>query len=278
MRNKPPPKSTHRKNIERLKSLIEPKNSEFREALKIIKLDIFKAYRVYKSKLNNLSEVIPIDYINLNKRALISCYTQDSDTLRGIKSEVMPEANSIDLLYCPYCQIGHSKQFDHYLAKSTFAEFSVLPQNLIFVCKDCNEVKDNACHGDNRVFNPYYDTVPTEQFLFCEIDSMGQDITFYLEKNTNMTDDHFSIFENHFRELDLQERFASECSKKIGEYKGAWKQKLQRGENIDAVIQQVSLDIEDEISNFDAKHGLNFFHSVFLRAVKDNITTIIQSI
>ncbi|CAD5379365.1 hypothetical protein OF001_U530002 [Pseudomonas sp. OF001] len=42
---------------------------------------------------------------------------------------------------CPLCGFGHASTLDHYLPKSKFPQFSILPLNLIPSCKDCNTGK-----------------------------------------------------------------------------------------------------------------------------------------
>jgi hypothetical protein len=60
---------------------------------------------------------------------------------------------------CPYCGFGHATTLDHYLPKSKFPLYSVLPSNLIPSCKDCNTGKssDLAESIGEQSINPYFD-------------------------------------------------------------------------------------------------------------------------
>ncbi|VEI46040.1 HNH endonuclease [Actinobacillus equuli] len=62
---------------------------------------------------------------------------------------------------CPFCGgIGKPTQIDHFLPKSRYGHFSVLPENLIPVCKDCNtEYKKEfyPTEKNKQLIHPYLD-------------------------------------------------------------------------------------------------------------------------
>lgn len=60
---------------------------------------------------------------------------------------------------CPMCGVGRTKTLDHYLPKSRYPAFSVLPHNLVPACRDCNTDKGNpvAETADKQLIHPYFD-------------------------------------------------------------------------------------------------------------------------
>lgn len=60
---------------------------------------------------------------------------------------------------CPYCGIGSSTTLDHYYCKSALPQFSILKENLIPCCGECNKTKGTLKPKKKwkRVFNPYFD-------------------------------------------------------------------------------------------------------------------------
>ncbi|MFL9676075.1 HNH endonuclease [Pseudomonas marginalis] len=61
---------------------------------------------------------------------------------------------------CPICGgIGRPRSLDHYLPKANFPKLSVLPDNLIPACRDCNTDKGNPLftHPHEQLIHPYYD-------------------------------------------------------------------------------------------------------------------------
>jgi hypothetical protein len=72
---------------------------------------------------------------------------------------------------CPTCGFGQVYTIDHFLPKSKFPWFSVLPENLVPSCRDCNTGKLAAAANDAQSFHPYYDAIhlSQEQWIFAEV-------------------------------------------------------------------------------------------------------------
>ena len=72
---------------------------------------------------------------------------------------------------CPYCGIGQVSTLDHYLPKTKFLIFSVLPYNLVASCKDCNTGKldSYATTQNKQTLHPYYDDFTSEQWLYARV-------------------------------------------------------------------------------------------------------------
>jgi hypothetical protein len=74
---------------------------------------------------------------------------------------------------CPLCGMVEADTLDHYLPKSKFPLFAVLPTNLVPACRVCNTGKLAAHPGsaDEQSIHPYYDHQYffDEQWLFAEV-------------------------------------------------------------------------------------------------------------
>jgi 5-methylcytosine-specific restriction endonuclease McrA len=71
------------------------------------------------------------------KGALLHCYESQTNGLKKIKEAIRKTCNGP----CPYCGIDGAREFDHYLPKTEFPEFSTLDLNLIACCGECNKKK-----------------------------------------------------------------------------------------------------------------------------------------
>src|SRR5690606_34072146 len=67
---------------------------------------------------------------------------------------------------CPLCGHRQVATLDHYLPKSEFPAFAVLPLNLIPACRDCNSAKlaRVVLSANEQTLHPYYDDVDGEQW------------------------------------------------------------------------------------------------------------------
>ena len=88
---------------------------------------------------------------------------------------------------CPYCSDRDPATLDHYLAKSVFGAYSVLPANLVPSCERCNSKKGNfeqsnrGSHG--AVLHPYFDDVSEDHWLKARIvDNGGPVARFYVDQ------------------------------------------------------------------------------------------------
>jgi hypothetical protein len=111
---------------------------------------------------------------NVTKGELKSVYSQQ------MSKDGRPGRNEYEALRalapgkkCPLCGVGGANTLDHYLPKSKFPLFSVLPLNLVPACRDCNTGKqaDVPSTADEQSIHPYYDHQRffDEQWLFAEV-------------------------------------------------------------------------------------------------------------
>ena len=119
---------------------------------------------------------------------------------------------------CPFCGIGTVTTLDHYLVKSKFPTYSVLPYNLVPCCKDCNTGKGSSFTNvkEKQALHPYYDDFTDEQWLFAEVkETSPVSVSFKVNAPTNWDDISKARVEAHFIEYDLKNRFAVEATNEL---------------------------------------------------------------
>jgi hypothetical protein len=72
---------------------------------------------------------------------------------------------------CPLCSQRVVRTLDHYLPKSKYPIYSIIPINLIPSCSDCNKDKlvENPTNSEEESLHPYYDDVESENWLKMKI-------------------------------------------------------------------------------------------------------------
>jgi len=121
---------------------------------------------------------------------------------------------------CPFCGLGYASTLDHYLPKTTYPQFSVLPLNLIPSCKDCNTGKSTivATQAGAQILHPYFDhqDFVDEQWLFAEVvKTRPATIRFYVQPPAHWDSISKERVEAHFRDFKLASRYSVEASDQI---------------------------------------------------------------
>ena len=68
-----------------------------------------------------------------------SMYKSNGDEIQQIRNDLMQRNGNGDPYLCPICECEPIYHLDHYIPRDKMPEFSVHPQNLIYLCKHCNE-------------------------------------------------------------------------------------------------------------------------------------------
>jgi hypothetical protein len=112
---------------------------------------------------------------------------------------------------CPFCGFGTVSTLDHYLPKSPFPTYSVLPYNLIPCCFDCNKGKSasKANTQNEQTLHPYYDDYTNEQWLYASIiQSSPVSVRFYVNPPSNWSTVDKDRVQAHFIGFNLEKRFS----------------------------------------------------------------------
>ncbi|MDG2955594.1 HNH endonuclease [Bisgaard Taxon 10/6] len=118
---------------------------------------------------------------------------------------------------CPFCGgIGRPTQIDHFLPQGRYGHFSVFPENLIPICKDCNtEYKKEffPTQKDKQLIHPYLDdhAIFEEQWLYAEYiddDSNIGSVKYYVSPPEKWTNERKEKVKFHFETFYLSARFS----------------------------------------------------------------------
>lgn len=127
---------------------------------------------------------------------------------------------------CPFCGgVGTPRNLDHFLPKTHFPQFSVLPLNLVPACRDCN--MDGKGHGfarlaeDQRI-QPYLDQDKffLEQWIFARYyDGTGGnpgEFEYFVEAPGGWLILDKQRARNQFEAFDLAKRYATKAAEALG--------------------------------------------------------------
>ena len=120
--------------------------------------------------------------------------------------------NSSPYGICPLCGQGKIFTLDHYLPRSRYAHFSVLPINLVPSCRDCNSAKREQFPSTavEQTFHPYFDNVEGERWLFCELTIQGGvSLNYYVGPPEAWPEEKVSRAIRHFEVFKLRQAFAT---------------------------------------------------------------------
>lgn len=121
---------------------------------------------------------------------------------------------------CPYCGFGQVSTLDHYLPKSKYPFFSIVANNLIPSCKDCNTGKssDVAVVVGAQSIHPYYDgdIFAENQWLYARVEeTRPPTITYFVNPPLIWAEDTKQRALKHFDDFKLAKRFSVEAADEI---------------------------------------------------------------
>lgn len=158
---------------------------------------------------------------SITKEQLIRLYSNymvgSTGDARQIYDEILVAASG----KCPFCAgIGQAKTLDHYLPKSNFPLYSIVPTNLIPCCRDCNSEKLSAfpISADAQTIHPYFDNPHffTDKWT-CATVIQTEPISVHFEicpPLTWATADQNRVA-CHFKNYNLASRFSIEAATEI---------------------------------------------------------------
>ncbi len=149
---------------------------------------------------------------------LYEYYLRDKHPGRNIYDELLASANE----KCPFCGgIGRPRNLDHFLPKTHFPQFSILPLNLIPSCRDCNmdgKGKAYAKEAEAQIIHPFLEAAHffEEQWVFAEYtkQNAGQPsfIKYYADPPSGWSKTDKSRVRQHFVDFDIAKRYATFAS------------------------------------------------------------------
>jgi len=121
---------------------------------------------------------------------------------------------------CPFCGIGNASTLDHYLPKSRYPTLSVVPQNLVPSCKDCNTGKraNISTVAETQSLHPYFDnsSVISEQWIFADVESTyPETVRFFVCAPEDWGETLKKRVHSHFADFNLASRFSIEAADEL---------------------------------------------------------------
>lgn len=124
---------------------------------------------------------------------------------------------------CPLCAQRIVRTLDHYLPKSKYPLYSVIPINLIPSCTDCNKDKlvDTPTKSEEETLHPYYDDVENEEWLKMKILSNNPfSIEFYVQPSLMWSDLLNKRIDFHFKTFLLNKLYCIHAKEEFNNIKG----------------------------------------------------------
>lgn len=108
---------------------------------------------------------------------------------------------------CPLCGQRNVSTLDHYLPKESYADFAILPLNLVPTCSDCNRVKHTfvPANAAEQLLHPYFDRLPEGVWLHAAVAYEGNTpiLTFAADPPAAWSVDLRARVSAHFDRLEL---------------------------------------------------------------------------
>lgn len=173
---------------------------------------IKKRYKHYEDRSAILETLIAAKLSDIRKRDCKHCYKYTTKPLSDLIGQVLQIVPASKSTMCQYCLIGEIDSVDHYAPQDLFPEFSVFARNLVASCGLCNRLKNAKWlkNGVRDIFSLYFDDLPTDQFLYVEIDFPSGNrakVSFDLNRPSGMSTATFARIERQFEILKLIERY-----------------------------------------------------------------------
>ena len=178
--------------------------------------------RVWKDKNN------PIIIGCLSKDDLGKLYTnylvpKKKPARNAIYDEIMNEANE----ECPFCGgIGVPNNLDHFLPKTYFPQYSLLPCNLVPSCENCNMGAKGQAYAttpENQFIHPYLDKdhLFSKQWIYASFKISQKDkncfFKFFVDfdKIEQWSEECKSRVNKHFNSFNMEKKYSIQASRDL---------------------------------------------------------------
>lgn len=193
--------------------------------------------------------IIPEQPIFVSAEALAHLYSRVL-VKGGERSTYNALRSGSPLSRCPFCAQRDVLTLDHYLSRSEYPEFAVLPLNLVPSCWDCNHTK----HGyraeslGEMLFHPYFDNW-SEHTLFVASVSCDQYVSVDYYVNPNLPQDLLARVQNHFRKLELAKLYSEHASIELIQKKITFEAAFQAG-GCESLREELLLEARSRLAPF----------------------------
>lgn len=170
--------------------------------------------------------VDPIIFDDVRKSELVKVYDQyfvpEGKPARRVYDALLNSAKE----RCPFCGgIGTPRNLDHFLPKSHFPQFSIIPRNLVPSCRDCNmdgKGHSYATRAEDQIIQPYSDNDRffLEQWIFStySVAAPGEpgEFNYYVNPPQHWGEIDKLRAHKHFANFSLSKRYAVKAAELLG--------------------------------------------------------------
>jgi len=134
---------------------------------------------------------------------------------------------------CPLCGHRNISTLDHYLPKESYADFAILPLNLIPTCSDCNRVKHKffPANAAEQLLHPYFDRLPNGVWLRATVvyEANTPILTFTADPPAAWNADLRTRVAAHFDRLDLATLYSIHGTREVPMIRSRLQKLLESG-------------------------------------------------
>lgn len=228
---------------------------------------ISSRYDEYLSLSLELERIAASDFSGADAEDLIHCYSTRTQALDALKAKIRNSQSEYGRCFCAYCGINNPDTIEHYLPKRSFPEFSVLHQNLLPACSECNRLKGDSWKASQgrSVLHFYFDYISSNQkwlLATVEIDNNTPLSRFSLVRPSDMSVSGFQLIGSHYSSLDLLNRY----SQRAGELFSEVRSSMHPGLSHDDLINE----LKHRSDGLVASHGRNHWKVALLEAMAES--------
>lgn len=169
---------------------------------------------------------------------------------------------------CPFCGIGTVNTLDHYLPKTHFPIYSVVPNNLVPACNWCQGEKSEyySTTKGGQLLHPYFDDVDNEVWLASEVVvGVPAGFRFFASPPEYWTPSAKARVVTHLRELNLPLLFSSNAGSRLAEIRGRLGRLHQKGGET-----AVRTHLLEELESIEADHRNSWAAAMYRAAVESD--------
>lgn len=185
--------------------------------------------------LANIGQLYTISNINGCEDPVIVDRLRKSDLMKIYEQYFVPEEKPARKIYnallnaakedCPFCGgIGTPSNLDHFLPKSHFPQFSILPFNLVPACRDCNMGGKGsmfAKNAEDQIIQPYADKSQffSEQWIFATYhdgnDTQPGEFEYHTQPPCHWSEVDKARVRKHFKDFNLAKRYGIQAGRQL---------------------------------------------------------------
>ena len=168
----------------------------------------------------------PVVINSLKKSELVKVYDQYFVPVEKPARKIYDALLNAAKEKCPFCGgIGTPRNLDHFLPKAHFPQYSVLPQNLVPSCRDCNmdgKGHEFATIAEDQFIQPYadQDIFFSVQWVYATYHAGNHNQPGYFEYYVSPPEEWSEVAKlrvvKHFKDFDLAKRYSTKAGELLG--------------------------------------------------------------